>query len=485
MDILDTVKIRPAAASARPSAPRAAAAPAAGEMKTAPSDRRNSPSPTQRWQPATPEDALQAFKKRAGPRAKKERDQLVNRLAGLLSTLVPKTEISVFRLQPDVLLENRPAYVEFSVANRTSDAFEGTWVQARIEAPHSLEPYDAHFRFPVGDVAGDSYTSGAISFTLPRADLGNTITLEWCRQGRIPPGGEFAPTEIIASTVYTFDVAARFSVSMEGIVIRDTASHHNDTLFVAFSGTTQSQVWSYSRSLGDQNNTDQHGGLPVGLPQLGPIDALPGSTQAVFANCLIANAGHSSDEEDAKKILETISQVGAVVATTVMSIIFPVGAGVWAGLSAGIDALHRAILEWAFADCDTVVLNDGRLITSEEMFLYTHDPDDRLEDPFPPTNWLIRTRKKAGERVSDILGGGCRDSDYSTGVRLHRSAAPPPAGRDVPQHRRRRRRSGPRTAGWFRRTRARHFGHHVLVRVGQDHRGRSLQGSGRNGRPQV
>lgn len=247
------------------------------------------------------------------------------------------------------------------------------------------------------------------------------MTLELYRRGDGP--GEFLPDIILASFGIQSDVAARFSIDFYSIFIRDTAAHHEDTVVASVSGfSSDGATWSHARNLGDHNNTGR-GGIPTGLRSVGPFDMLPNDTKSVAVGVVIANAGHTSDEEEAKRVLEAISDAGAVAATVVMTIFFPFGAGVWGALSAAIDALHHAILEYAFADCDTVVLNEGFIAIADRLYLNTQGANDQKSLAYP-AEWIRRFRKKAGDRISDWLGGGCRDSDYTALSQLTRHRTP-------------------------------------------------------------
>jgi hypothetical protein len=249
------------------------------------------------------------------------------------------------------------------------------------------------------------------------------LTLELYRRGDGP--GEFPPDVILATFSTSFDVGARFSIELYSIFIRDTAAHNQDTVLATISGiSSDGATWSDARNLGDHNNTGR-GGIPSGLRSVGPFDMLPNDSKSVAVGVVIANAGHTSDEEEARKVLEALSDAGAVAATVIMSIVFPFGAGVWAALSAAIDALHHAILDYAFADCDTVVLNDGFVATSDRLYLNTQDANDQKSEAYP-AEWIKRHHKKAGDqnKISDWLGGGCRDSDYTALFQLTRHRVP-------------------------------------------------------------
>lgn len=357
---------------------------------------------------------------------RRERDAYLEREAHnrIVSSYAPPPPLVLMpiRIAPDPLIEHRPAWLEFYVWNRASENLDQTFVRATITPRQSVDDYPALFEFPIGRLETRQTVVGAISFTLPRADLKNRITLELCRAGDIPAGGEFAPTIVLASATQEFDVGARFTVSMQGIHIRDTASRDEDTVFASLTGMRGERPWSDARNLGDHDNTGR-GGLSPGLAPIGPLDVLPGDADPIAISCVVANAGHTSEEEDAKKALKVVSHVGAVTATTVMSIIFPVGAGLWAGLSEAADVLHQAILDWALADCDTVVLNEARLASGADLFLYSLDPHDAEQD-FYPAAWVMHMKKRAGQRVSEWLGEGCRDSDYSVTLALHRHRVP-------------------------------------------------------------
>jgi len=334
---------------------------------------------------------------------------------------LPKiTTIQIIKIGPEQLIENRQAWVEFAVANWTSTATPVSYVSATVQPAESLEEnyYSGNYQFPVPALNPLDDITGALSFLLPRADLGNTLTLNWMY---VPdePGVEFPTPVSLGTATIQFDVGAKFTIGMNSIFIRNTASHHEDTLWVSLNGQMDSQSWADAASLGDHNNTEGRSGIPSKVLPVGPFFMLPGSQDGVSVSSIIANDGHSSDEDDAAKVLDTISKVGAVVATTIFTIIFPAGAVVWAALSAAVDAMQEAIIGWIFADCDTVVYIQSQTASATDLFGYTFDPADQLSEVYPAA-WISRVQKKKGEMLWDWLGGGCRDSDYSSGFNITR-----------------------------------------------------------------
>ncbi len=355
---------------------------------------------------------------------RREKTRHASQMLGANILLLRQPLIWIKSIGPDSLVENRPAWVEFSIWN-LAESYTNVFVRARIEPRQSVTSYAGTFEFPVSNLDHGQSLDGAISFQLPRADFKNTITVELCKWRDLQEGEEIPQLIVLASDKSEFDVAGRFSIHMQGIWIRETASHHEDTVFVSLNGQFENTSWGDAASIGDHNNTESHGGLQPKVMPVGPFDMIPGSSRSIAISCVIANAGHTSSEEDAKKALKVVSVTGATVATVVMSIIFPVGAGVWAGLSAAVNELHTAIIDWALADCDTVVLNDGILINEQDLFLFTFDTNDSKIEAYP-ASWVMRSQKKAGDIIVDPqwLGGGCRDSDYTTTLSLERHRMP-------------------------------------------------------------
>jgi hypothetical protein len=317
------------------------------------------------------------------------------------------------RIGPASLVENRSAWVEFSIWNRVSGVvLEDLFVRVKVRARQSIKDEPGYFEFPVKKMDPGKSIDGAISFLLPRADTDNLVIVELCRLG--DPIGEFRPVIVLASDEKKFDVAARFSIHMEDIQIRETAARINDTVVVSFNGQFENTSWADTASLGDQNNTD---GIPAQVLPVGPFDVIPNSGKGIAVSCIIANAGHTSNEEDAKEVLLVMSDTGAKFATGI--------AGGYAILSEGVDELHQAIINWALADCDTVVLYEGRLISEQKLFEYTFDVGDNLSQTPPLAEYMMRCQKKAGTTIAPgFLGGGCRDSDYSTGLSIQRHRVP-------------------------------------------------------------
>jgi hypothetical protein len=101
------------------------------------------------------------------------------------------------------------------------------------------------------------------------------MTLDFLVLAPIPKGGEaFGATIVSASASMLFDVGARFSVKMDSISIRDTASHYEDTILATISGSKDGNAWGNKAWLGDHNNTDR--GLHVDLGEYAAFDAVMG-----------------------------------------------------------------------------------------------------------------------------------------------------------------------------------------------------------------
>jgi hypothetical protein len=273
----------------------------------------------------------------------------------------------------------------------------------------------------VKDLAPGERIYGALSFQAPPAEVGNELTIKYYTVG--PPDGEFATIKILDEDTATFDVAARFRVWVKSITIRDTASHHEDEVVMSFAGQADSQQWQDSKHLGSHNNGTFS---PGSLRSVGPVTLMPESDSLLGVSYVIANKGHSSDEDTAKKILEALSKVSSAVATVVMTAYFPSLGAAWGGISDAVDALHNLILDELFKDCDTVVAFDGRTFSAKELFDITYDPNyAQMFYPQAP----VRYQKKYGVKIGtgtglDSLGGGCRDSDYAVQLQIERSRGP-------------------------------------------------------------
>jgi hypothetical protein len=346
----------------------------------------------------------------------------LSRAMSTFSPVVPAITLFIDRLEPTPLIENRFARVYFTIENTTSKTSKGS-VRATIIPKHSIDPVHGAFLYNIDSLGPFDAAEGVISFLCPRADLGNKITLDFLVQADVPDGVEdFGAATVAATSSELFDIGARFSVTMQGIVIADTASHHNDTLLVTINESKDGDSWGNKLYTGDQNNTDSRGGLKPELGEYERFDAMMGEASGIGISYVLVNLGHSSSEETAKKILGAISDISAIVATTVCSVIFPIGTGLWAGLSAGVDALIHTILDYAFANCDTVVALDARFLSSDSLFSYTFDPDDSISLVAPPS--LLRQFKKQGGQILPgaefIPSGGCNDSDYRVQLAINR-----------------------------------------------------------------
>src|SRR5215469_15463113 len=152
---------------------------------------------------------------------------------------VPPIILLADQIGPDVLLENRAAWIEFYLYNMSGNDLTNVFVRATIQPTHSLNSYPGFYEVNIARLVNEDVINSAISFVLPRADLGNTVTLELCKYGDVPPGVEFPPVEVLASAQLKFDVGARFSISMGNIFIGAIASRHNDTIYVALSGNSE------------------------------------------------------------------------------------------------------------------------------------------------------------------------------------------------------------------------------------------------------
>ena len=157
--------------------------------------------------------------------------------------------VTVNAIGPDVLVENRAAWVEFEIWNRTADALNG-FVRIRVDPRQSLEGYPGAFEYRVNNLQSGQKITAAISFVIPRADYENKVTVELCKFD-VKLEGEFPAVTVLASDYALFNVAAKFDIQLTNIVILQIASHSNDTVVVDFSGVDNSgNTWDDQIDLG-------------------------------------------------------------------------------------------------------------------------------------------------------------------------------------------------------------------------------------------
>jgi hypothetical protein len=329
---------------------------------------------------------------------------------------------------PDELIENRAAWVEFEIWNRSADVLNG-FVRIRIDPRQSLGGNPGAFEYRVDNLQSGQKITAAISFVIPRADYQNRVTVELCKFDD-KSGGEFPAIIVLASDYLLFNVAAKFDIQLTNIFARQIASHNNDTVVVDFLGVDNSgTTWDDQKDLGNHGSSSERGGgiSPDGLLPIGPFTAYYASGKYIIVTISIGNIGHTSKEEDAKNALKVVSAVGAQVATGVANSTFG-NSPLWGALSSGADQLHDAIIDYAFADCDTMVGLDSFEVSDTELFDATLDPYDSKTVGREPY-WKLDCYKRKGQTIYDlspvpVLGGGCEDSHYITNFCVNRYRVP-------------------------------------------------------------
>ena len=325
--------------------------------------------------------------------------------------------LTLDNLSSDLIIENRPYRVYFTLWNHTGAATTGI-IKASVQPLKSLSPYEGNFDFEVTDLQPGQSIGGVITFNAPESvpvtDGRNTITVTYYvpeqRPADLPDNVEWFGVNIdVAHDSLDFDVAGRYTLTVDRITIFDTASYHNDTVLVAINSAEGGQPTGTIGYLGDHDN----GTFPVGIAELGPYDSVPDLSQDVSLAWLIANYGYSSEQETLDKVLDIMSDIGAAVATIILG-------GVYAPLSAAADALNHLINDTLLADCDTVVALDAKIFSSRDLYDLTYDPTGVLSTS---SAW-VRAKKKAGDQLTSWLGKGCRDSDYNIEWRITRYRQP-------------------------------------------------------------
>jgi hypothetical protein len=331
--------------------------------------------------------------------------------------------IGIRRVQPDVIVENRPAWVEFMLYNGTDQTCSGG-VALSISPLHSITDVSGNWEYPVPELQPGETLTGVIAFTAPRADRNNVAKVAFIQP--VSLGREDTEYVELASNTRTFDIAARYSLAVDQIRIKHTASFREDSVVLSVAGSVgDQQIPPQSKALGNHND----GYISVDLG-VGPFDSINGvSPDARLCYC-VANMGYSSDEKRADEALNIISDLSAAISTLVMTLEFG-AVELWAAISAAVDTLMHYVHDTLLADCDTVTALGWHELTSQELYDDTYDDSDRKEQWYP--NDPDSFNKKAGQllpdnnlsqEVSTKLGGGCRDSSYEVRWKIVRHRQP-------------------------------------------------------------
>jgi hypothetical protein len=270
-------------------------------------------------------------------------------------------------LAPSLILENRPARAFFTIYNGTPDTQPIGFVGASIQPLHSINPLGGDTTFQIPKLQPLEMVSGVVSFTAPRSDLKNVLTLSYYQFG--PIVAEFPSTILIASASQDFDIGARYVIKPNQISISATASLDDDTLFMGFSGRCGDVTDDESKSLGDHSE-----GVSLSFKGLGPIDSIPGISPTAVIYYTVINNGHS---DAPAKILDDISDVCAGIVTAVATILYGPAIGAAAGaISEAIDALTKLFNDNVFKSCDCQLISDSHTISSQQLYDSTFDAAD-------------------------------------------------------------------------------------------------------------
>jgi hypothetical protein len=276
--------------------------------------------------------------------------------------------LSVDGLDPSPIVENRPALAYFTIYNGTFDEQPAGSVSAEILPLHGINPLSGSTTFSVPKMKPFDIVCGVISFVAPRSDTGNTLRLKYSVPG--PLVAEFPTENVLATVDHKFAIAGRYRLLANQISISDTASRHEDTLYMALSGVCGTAMSNEHAFLGDHNN----GTFALEFTGLGPFDSVPGVSPPAVINYLLINNGHS---DDADKILNDISDASAAAVTLVATILYGPAVGAAAGLvSTAIDALMHVFHDNLFKDCDCQLINNSQALTSQDLYDKTFDNAD-------------------------------------------------------------------------------------------------------------
>ncbi len=314
--------------------------------------------------------------------------------------------LTIDRLDPILIVENRPTRVYFTLWNNTAAPTTGA-VRGLIQPAKSIAGYDADFEFEVKNLAPHQTTCGVLTFKAPRCDRSNVVTLTYWTPGQVVKGVEFPADVLQGQNSMQFDVAARYSLTADKVTIWDTASFHNDTLYMVVNGVYGDMTSAEKQFLGDHNN----GTFAVPFAGIGPFDSIPDVSKDVAIAWNLINQGHGAPVD---KILDAFSDIGAAVATAIAG-------PVYAPISVAVDALHHLIIDYLGQDCDCIVDMGSQKFTSKQLYDETFDPNDQKSETM---DW-----KRDHEQY-----GPCRTSDYNVRWHLTRYRKPWEVAAMKPDH---------------------------------------------------
>jgi hypothetical protein len=269
--------------------------------------------------------------------------------------------IEITRVEPARPVENQPVDVFYKITSLFKP-LSGTIVFNGV-ADDTLKQRDRIDELPEGQSV-----HGRVQGIAPGAARGAEIRLDFYDDDATKAGVEFPPPAFYTST--SVDVAARYQLQVDWFKVDNPRSLRNDTI-----------LGSCTVLFGDNPLPNPHPGSPFDVPKptqafdfkdhgggdvvptpfaFGPFESVPGLPPDLTFDFVFLNAGYAaSGEEQTKKVLDTLSDVGAAIASAAIpaaAAIFPL-----------VNQAHKESNAAFLSSCDGTVAADKITMMSDAL----------------------------------------------------------------------------------------------------------------------
>lgn len=300
--------------------------------------------------------------------------------------------LSIDRITPDIVLENRRVYVFFSLTNYSGKDTSGVVLAyLYLGAPYFIPVESTHWAIQMGS---ELTSSGIVAITPPFAAKGAALVLQYREAGTI-----------VAQKEVAIDIASRFDIGLAGFIPFQIRSNDQDTVVGSVSVIPANRLGALSVSTRPAGTVVKSGSKempfidPLVIPNINVIPGIQPENTVQFS-LIVLNHGNiiSSDLLDA---LNELSDVGDAIASA------------WVpGDSMQLVNKHmHAFHQTLFDGCNGLLAADKILLTGRQLTDWTQNADDHLE-----------TRTYTGDPGPLFCSG--KSSVYGIVISIHRQRQP-------------------------------------------------------------
>lgn len=300
--------------------------------------------------------------------------------------------LSIDRVVPDVLIENRRAYIFFSLTNNSERQASGVVSAQLYLGPPSYTPTEST-SWPI-QLENEFTASGVVAITPPFASKHLALVLQYRESG-----------SIVVQKEISIEIAARFDIGLASFIPKQIRSNDKDTVVGSASLIPANNLSAFSAVSGSASNVIGGGSekpFPY-PPTFMDIDVVPGSEprNTVLFSYVVLNNGHPISA-DLLSLLNELSDIGDAVASAF------VPGQTMTLVNKRMHDFHQAL----FDGCDGLLAADRIVLTGRQLVDWTGNVDDHRE-----------TREYSGEKAPDFPCQG-NVSLYDIVFFVHRQRGP-------------------------------------------------------------